>query len=147
MYKGEAEYDSIKAAKEAISIPVIANGDIDSPEKAKYVLEYTGADALMIGRPAQGRPWIFQEIRHYLENGTTMPDLPLEEVKSIMLGHVTALHGFYGEYLGPRIARKHVGWYLKEHEEASEFRRTFNAIEAASLQLEALEGYFDNVAS
>ena len=76
-----------------------------------------------------------------------MPDLPLEEVKSIMLGHVTALHGFYGEYLGPRIARKHVGWYLKEHEEASEFRRTFNAIEAASLQLEALEGYFDNVAS
>ncbi|MBD0787986.1 tRNA dihydrouridine synthase DusB [Vibrio sp. Y2-5] len=147
MYKGEAEYDSIKAAKEAITIPVIANGDIDSPEKAKYVLEYTGADALMIGRPAQGRPWIFQEIRHYLENGTTMPDLPLEEVKSIMLGHVTALHGFYGEYLGPRIARKHVGWYLKEHEEASEFRRTFNAIEAASLQLEALEGYFDNVAS
>ncbi|MGY2575719.1 tRNA dihydrouridine synthase DusB [Vibrio sp. C8] len=147
MYKGEAEYNSIKAAKEAISIPVIANGDIDSPEKAKYVLEYTGADALMIGRPAQGRPWIFQEIRHYLENGTTMPDLPLEEVKSIMLGHVTALHGFYGEYLGPRIARKHVGWYLKEHEEASEFRRTFNAIEAASLQLEALEGYFDNVAS
>ncbi|MFG0772318.1 tRNA dihydrouridine synthase DusB [Vibrio plantisponsor] len=147
MYKGEAEYDSIKAAKEAISIPVIANGDIDSPEKAKYVLEYTGADALMIGRPAQGRPWIFQEIQHYLENGTTMPDLPLEEVKSIMLGHVTALHGFYGEYLGPRIARKHVGWYLKEHEEASEFRRTFNAIEAASLQLEALEGYFDNVAS
>ena len=116
MYKGEAEYDSIKAAKEAISIPVIANGDIDSPEKAKYVLEYTGADALMIGRPAQGRPWIFQEIQHYLENGTTMPDLPLEEVKSIMLGHVTALHGFYGEYLGPRIARKHVGWYLKEHE-------------------------------
>jgi tRNA-dihydrouridine synthase B len=147
MYKGEAEYDSIKAAKEAISIPVIANGDIDSPEKAKYVLEYTGADALMIGRSAQGRPWIFQEIQHYLENGTTMPDLPLEEVKSIMLGHVTALHGFYGEYLGPRIARKHVGWYLKEHEEASEFRRTFNAIEAASLQLEALEGYFDNVAS
>ncbi|NIY92577.1 tRNA dihydrouridine synthase DusB [Vibrio diazotrophicus] len=147
MYKGEAEYDSIKAAKEAINIPVIANGDIDSPEKAKYVLEYTGADALMIGRPAQGRPWIFQEIQHYLENGTTMPDLPLEEVKSIMLGHVTALHGFYGEYLGPRIARKHVGWYLKEHEKASEFRRTFNAIEAAPLQLEALEGYFDNVAS
>ncbi|MFV0448413.1 MAG: tRNA dihydrouridine synthase DusB [Vibrio sp.] len=147
MYKGEAEYDSIKAAKEAINIPVIANGDIDSPEKAKYVLEYTGADALMIGRPAQGRPWIFQEIQHYLENGTTMPELPLEEVKSIMLGHVTALHGFYGEYLGPRIVRKHVGWYLKEHEEASEFRRTFNAIEAAPLQLEALEGYFDNVAS
>ncbi|KHA61769.1 tRNA-dihydrouridine synthase B [Vibrio variabilis] len=143
MYKGEAEYDSIKAVKQAISIPVIANGDIDSPEKAKFVLEYTGADALMIGRPAQGRPWIFQEIQHFLENGTTMPDLPLVEVKDILLGHVNALHEFYGEYLGPRIARKHVGWYLKEHEQASEFRRTFNAIDVAELQLEALEGYFD----
>ncbi|NGZ14875.1 tRNA dihydrouridine synthase DusB [Vibrio aestuarianus] len=147
MYKGEAEYDSIKAVKQAISIPVIANGDIDSPEKAKYVLDYTGADALMIGRPAQGRPWIFQEIQHYLENGTTMPELPAAEVKDIMLGHVHALHSFYGEYLGPRIARKHVGWYLKEHQQASEFRRTFNAIDAAPLQIEALEGYFDNVAS
>ncbi|MBT2953855.1 tRNA dihydrouridine synthase DusB [Vibrio anguillarum] len=147
MYKGEAEYDSIKAVKNAISIPVIANGDIDSPEKAKYVLDYTGADALMIGRPAQGRPWIFQEIQHYLENGTTMSELPAAEVKDIMLGHVQALHSFYGEYLGPRIARKHVGWYLKEHEQASEFRRTFNAIDAAPLQIDALEGYFDNVAS
>jgi tRNA-dihydrouridine synthase B len=143
MYKGEAEYDSIKAVKNAISIPVIANGDIDSPEKAKYVLEYTGADALMIGRPAQGRPWIFQEIQHFLENGTTMPALPTEEVKGIMLGHVQALHEFYGEYLGPRIARKHVGWYLKEHEQASEFRRTFNAIDVADTQLEVLEEYFD----
>ena len=147
MYKGEAEYDCIKAVKQTVSIPIIANGDIDSPEKAKYVLEYTGADALMIGRPAQGRPWIFQEIQYYLENGTTMPGLPYEEVKDILLGHVQALHHFYGEYLGPRIARKHVGWYLKEHEEASEFRRTFNAIEAAPLQLDALNGYFDNVAS
>ncbi|ROV61137.1 tRNA dihydrouridine synthase DusB [Vibrio ponticus] len=146
MYKGEAEYDSIKAVKQAISIPVIANGDIDSPEKAKFVLDYTGADALMIGRPAQGRPWIFQEIQHYLENGTVMSPLPLEEVKGIMLGHVNALHEFYGEFLGPRIARKHVGWYLKEHEQANEFRRTFNAIDLAAEQLEALEGYFDNVA-
>ncbi len=146
MYKGEAEYDSIKAVKQAISIPVIANGDIDSPEKAKFVLDYTGADALMIGRPAQGRPWIFQEILHYLENGTEMPQLPIAEVKGIMLGHVNALHEFYGEYLGPRIARKHVGWYLKEHEQANEFRRTFNAIDIAPEQLEALEGYFDNVA-
>lgn len=147
MYKGEAEYDSIKAVKQSISIPVIANGDIDSPEKAKYVLEYTQADALMIGRPAQGRPWIFQEIQHYLENGTTMPELPYSEVKSILIGHVKALHEFYGEYLGPRIARKHVGWYLKEHEQASEFRRTFNTIDVAELQLDVLEGYFDNVAS
>ncbi|MGX9418724.1 tRNA dihydrouridine synthase DusB [Vibrio sp. RC27] len=147
MYKGKAEYDYIKAVKQAVSIPIIANGDIDSPEKAKYVLEYTGADALMIGRPAQGRPWIFQEIQYYLENGTKMPQLPNEKVKDILLGHVQALHHFYGEYLGPRIARKHVGWYLKEHEEASEFRRTFNAIEAAPLQLDALNGYFDNIAS
>lgn len=146
MYKGEAEYDSIKAVKQAISIPVIANGDIDSPEKAKFVLDYTGADALMIGRPAQGRPWIFQEIQHYLENGTEMPALPIWEVKSIMLDHVHALHEFYGEFLGPRIARKHVGWYLKEHEQANEFRRTFNAIEIAPAQIDALEGYFDNVA-
>ncbi|WP_073603641.1 tRNA dihydrouridine synthase DusB [Vibrio aerogenes] len=146
MYKGEAEYDSIKAVKSAISIPVIANGDIDTPEKAKHVLDYTGADALMIGRPAQGRPWIFQEIQHFLETGAVMPPLPQQEVKSILLGHVKSLHQFYGEYLGPRIARKHVGWYLKTHE-ASGFRRTFNAIEAAPLQLEALEGYFDNVAS
>ncbi|WP_350939704.1 tRNA dihydrouridine synthase DusB [Vibrio metschnikovii] len=147
MYKGEAEYDSIKAVKQAISIPVIANGDIDSPQKAKQVLDYTGADALMIGRPAQGRPWIFQEIQHYLESGTTMPELPAQEVKDILLSHVHALHQFYGEYLGPSIVRKHVGWYLKEHEQASEFRRIFNALEAAPLQIEALEGYFDNVAS
>ncbi|GAL37197.1 tRNA dihydrouridine synthase B [Vibrio maritimus] len=147
MYKGEAEYDSIKAVKEAVSIPVIANGDIDSPEKAKYVLDYTGADALMIGRPAQGRPWIFEEIQHYLENGTLMPERPTSDVQGILLGHVQALHQFYGEFLGPRIARKHVGWYLKEHEQASEFRRTFNAIEAANEQLDALQGYFDNVAS
>jgi tRNA-dihydrouridine synthase B len=147
MYKGEAEYDSIKAVKQAISIPVIANGDIDSAEKAKQVLDYTGADALMIGRPAQGRPWIFKEIQHYLENGTTMPELPIVEVKEILLGHVQELHQFYGEFLGPRIARKHVGWYLKEHEQASEFRRTFNAIEAANQQLDALEGYFVQFAS
>ncbi|MDV7105500.1 tRNA dihydrouridine synthase DusB [Vibrio sp. TH_r3] len=147
MYKGEAEYDSIRAVKQAISIPVIANGDIDSPEKAKYVLDYTGADALMIGRPAQGRPWIFQEIHHYLEHGTTLPELPYKEVQDILLGHVRELHQFYGEFLGPRIARKHVGWYLKEHGQASEFRRTFNAIEAASQQLDALEGYFVQFAS
>lgn len=147
MYKGEAEYDSIRAVKQAISIPVIANGDIDSPEKARKVLDYTGADALMIGRPAQGRPWIFQEIHHYLETGEFMPSLPIEEVKEILLGHVHELHQFYGEYLGPRIARKHVGWYLKEHQQAGNFRPAFNAIEDASEQLDALQGYFENVAS
>ncbi len=113
MYKGEAEYDSIKAAKAAVSIPVIANGDIDSPEKAQYVLDYTGADAVMIGRPAQGRPWIFREIHHYLTTGEHLPAPSLEEVRTILLGHVQELHQFYGELKGLRIARKHVGWYLK----------------------------------
>ncbi|MCF7355296.1 tRNA dihydrouridine synthase DusB [Vibrio sp. CK2-1] len=142
MYKGEAEYDSIRAVKQAISIPVIANGDIDSPEKAKYVLDYTGADALMIGRPAQGRPWIFNQIQHFLQTGEHLPPLPAEEVQDILIGHVQALHEFYGEFLGPRIARKHVGWYLKEHDGEGEFRRIFNAIEDAEKQIDVLRNYF-----
>lgn len=142
MYKGEAEYDSIRAVKQAISIPLIANGDIDSPEKAKFVLDYTGADALMIGRPAQGRPWIFQQIQHYLQTGEHLPPLPMEEVQDILIGHVQALHQFYGEFLGPRIARKHVGWYLKEHDNEGEFRRVFNAIEDAHQQIDVLRNYF-----
>lgn len=146
MYNGEAEYNSIKAVKRAVSIPVIANGDIDSVEKAKHVLDYTGADALMIGRPAQGRPWIFKQIQHYLENGTEMPEPDINEVKAILLGHVKELHQFYGDFLGPRIARKHVGWYLKQQDQAGEFRRTFNAIDVAQQQLEALEGYFVKIA-
>ncbi|KLV06669.1 tRNA-dihydrouridine synthase B [Photobacterium aquae] len=146
MYKGEAEYDYIKSVKEAISIPVIANGDIDSPEKARFVLDYTGADGLMIGRPAQGRPWIFQEIHHYLTTGEHLPAPSTDEVSSIMLGHVQELHRFYGDFLGLRIARKHVGWYLKEQATADSFRRSFNAIENAQQQLDALQGYFDNVA-
>ncbi len=146
MYKGTAEYDFIKAVKQAVSIPVIANGDIDSPEKARYVLDYTGADALMIGRPAQGRPWIFREIQHYLTTGEKLPAPSMEEIRGIMLEHVAELHRFYGEFLGPRIARKHVAWYLQAHDTDKAFRRTFNAIELASEQLIALQGYFDNVA-
>lgn len=146
LYKGEAEYDHIKQVKQAVSIPVIANGDIDSPEKARFVLEHTGADALMIGRPAQGRPWIFQEIQHYLTTGELLSEPSMAEVSDILLGHVHALHQFYGEYLGLRIARKHVSWYLKAHSEASEFRQPFNALESAPAQLEALQAYFENVA-
>ncbi len=146
LYKGEAEYDHIKAVKKAISIPVIANGDIDSPEKARFVLEHTEADALMIGRPAQGRPWIFREIQHYLTTGELLPDPEMDEVSDILLGHVDALHQFYGEYLGLRIARKHVSWYLKAHPSTSEFRQYFNAIESAPAQIEALQMYFENVA-
>ncbi|MDX7784749.1 tRNA dihydrouridine synthase DusB [Aeromonas caviae] len=145
LYKGEAEYDTIRAIKQAVSIPVVANGDIDSPEKARYVLDYTGVDAVMIGRAAQGRPWIFREIRHFLETGTKLPPPDREEVRTLMNEHVTNLHHFYGAYLGARIARKHVGWYLDEEEAGREFRKHFNALDCADAQLEALEAYFDGL--
>ncbi len=146
MYKGFAEYDTIKAIKQNVSIPVVANGDIDSPEKAKYVLDYTGADAVMIGRAAQGRPWIFKEIDHYLKTGELLPPPALTEVKTILLTHVTNLHQFYGDVMGPRIARKHVTWYLKEQDPEGQFRSTFNAIEEGENQLDALNMYFDSIA-
>lgn len=145
LYRGEAEYDTIRAIKQAVSIPVVANGDIDSPEKARYVLDYTGVDAVMIGRAAQGRPWIFREIRHFLETGTKLPPPEREEVRTLMNEHVTNLHRFYGAYLGARIARKHVGWYLDEEETGREFRKHFNALDCADAQLEALEAYFDGL--
>ena len=145
LYKGEAEYDTIRAIKQAVSIPVVANGDIDSPEKARSVLDYTGVDAVMIGRAAQGRPWIFREIRHFLETGTKLPPPDREEVRTLMNEHVTNLHQFYGAYLGARIARKHVGWYLDEEETGREFRKHFNALDCADAQLEALEAYFDGL--
>ena len=145
LYKGEAEYDTIRAIKQAVSIPVVANGDIDSPEKARYVLDYTGVDAVMIGRAAQGRPWIFREIRHFLETGTKLPPPEREEVRTLMNEHVANLHQFYGAYLGARIARKHVGWYLDEEETGREFRKHFNALDCADAQLEALEAYFDGL--
>lgn len=145
LYRGEAEYDTIRAIKQAVSIPVVANGDIDSPEKARYVLDYTGVDAVMIGRAAQGRPWIFREIRHFLETGTKLPPPEREEVRTLMNEHVTNLHLFYGAYLGARIARKHVGWYLDEEETGREFRKHFNALDCADAQLEALEAYFDGL--
>ncbi|MGL6241230.1 tRNA dihydrouridine synthase DusB [Aeromonas dhakensis] len=145
LYKGEAEYDTIRAIKQAVSIPVVANGDIDSPEKARYVLDYTGVDAVMIGRAAQGRPWIFREIRHFLETGTKLPPPEREEVRTLMNEHVTNLHQFYGAYLGARIARKHVGWYLDEENTGREFRKHFNALDCADAQLEALEAYFDGL--
>jgi tRNA-dihydrouridine synthase B len=122
MYKGEAEYDTIAAIKQQVKIPVIANGDITSPEKAQFVLDYTGADAIMIGRAAQGRPWIFRE-------------------------HVQGLHQLYGDYAGARIARKHVGWYLAEHDPDGLFRSEFNGIEHANVQLDALNSYFHKLAA
>jgi tRNA-dihydrouridine synthase B len=142
MYRGFAEYDTIKAIKESVSIPVIANGDIDSPQKAKQVLEYTNADGLMIGRAAQGRPWIFREIDHYLRTGKTLTEPSMDEVCKIMLEHVENLHQLYGTTLGPRIARKHVSWYLQEKDTDKSFRKQFNAIECPNEQLDVLNRYF-----
>lgn len=147
MYKGEAEYDTIRRIKQAISIPVIANGDITSPEKARFVLDYTGADAIMIGRAAQGRPWIFREVVHYLKTGQLLAPPDLQEVRDILLEHVQGLHQLYGEVLGPRIARKHVGWYLAEHDAEGAFRSEFNGIEQQQLQLDALWTYFEQLAA
>ncbi len=113
LFNGEAEYDSIRAVKQKVSIPVIANGDITDPLKARAVLDYTGADALMIGRAAQGRPWIFREIQHYLDTGELLAPLPLAEVKRLLCSHVRELHDHYGQAKGYRIARKHVSWYLR----------------------------------
>jgi tRNA-dihydrouridine synthase B len=135
LYAGEAEYDTIAAIKQAVSIPVIANGDVDSPAKAREVLERTGADALMIGRAAQGRPWIFREIAHYLATGQKLPPPSAREVRDVLLGHVAALHEFYGEPAGVRIARKHLGWYAKDRPENAAFRDVVNRAESAVEQL------------
>ena len=144
-YKGEAEYDTIKAIKASVSIPVVANGDITSVEKAEYVLSYTGADAIMIGRAAQGRPWIFREINHFLKTGTKLSAPTMNEIRSILIEHVQDLHNFYGEFMGVRFARKHVAWYMQTHESGKVFRSSFNALESGVAQLEALNMYFDNL--
>ena len=140
MYKGFAEFDTIKAIKQAISIPVVANGDITSPEKARDVLDYTGADAIMIGRGAQGNPWIFQEINHFLTTGNKLTSVSDTEVRETLLGHVQALHHFYGDFLGVRIARKHIGWYLRERR--NDLRQELFKIETASEQLTVLDRIF-----
>ena len=144
LYNGFAEYDTIKTIKENVTIPVIANGDITSVEKAKFVLDHTGADAIMIGRGAQGAPWIFNEINHYLKTGEQPAPLERMEISSILLDHVQALHEFYGEVMGPRIARKHVGWYLKEQDQSGYFKKQFNAIDCPIEQLSTLENYLNH---
>ncbi|WP_299265475.1 tRNA dihydrouridine synthase DusB [uncultured Psychrosphaera sp.] len=145
MYKGQAEYNTIKEIKENVQIPVIANGDITSPEQAEQVLAYTNADGLMIGRAAQGRPWIFREIDHYLRTGHILAPPEKEEVRSILLEHVTNLHQLYGDVLGPRIARKHVGWYLADQDKDRSFRKRFNAIEDCQQQFDNLNAFFENI--
>ncbi len=142
-YTGEAEYDTIAAIKAQLSIPVIANGDIDSPRKAAFVLKHTGADAVMVGRAAQGRPWIFREIAHYLATGQELPPPSLAEVRDILLGHLSHLHAFYGEPQGVRIARKHLGWYAKDRPENAAFRAVVNRAETPEEQLRLTADYFD----
>jgi len=142
LYQGQAEYDTIAAIKQALTIPVFANGDIDSPEKARQVLDATGADGLLIGRAAQGRPWIFREIEHYLNTGKRLPAPSLEERERILLEHLTALHLFYGEEMGIRIARKHVGWYLASLPGAREFRAHFNRLDTTDAQSAHVRQFF-----
>ena len=145
LYQGEAEYDTIAAIKAAIRIPVFANGDIDSPRKAREVLERTGADAVMIGRAAQGRPWIFREIAHYLATGTTLAAPAPREVRDILLGHLDDLYAFYGEQQGVRIARKHLGWYLKHVEKRGQDGRSASAQGSAPEEPRTEHGAFRSV--
>jgi tRNA-dihydrouridine synthase B len=142
-YQGDAEYDTIAEIKSAVAIPVIANGDITSPEKAEYVLEYTGVDGVMIGRAAQGRPWIFREIQHYLETGEHLPEPTLEEVRDTLMAHVQNLYDFYGEYTGVRVARKHISWYSKGTRGGASFRDTVNRVETAEAQFDMVREFFD----
>jgi tRNA-dihydrouridine synthase B len=142
-YNGEAEYETIALIKQAVRIPVFANGDITTPEKAREVLRLTGADALMIGRAAQGRPWIFREMAHFLRTGERMPEPGPREVGAILLGHLDQLYAFYGEEAGVRIARKHLGWYAKDRAENAAFREVVNRAETAADQRRLAEGYFD----
>jgi tRNA-dihydrouridine synthase B len=146
-YEGFAEYDTITAVKSAVSIPVFANGDVDSPMKARLVLDHTRADALMIGRAAQGRPWIFRGIAHYLATGEYLPEPGVIEVRDILLGHLDDLYAFYGETMGVRIARKHLGWYARDRPENAAFRAVVNAAESAREQLRLTRDYFDALAA
>ncbi len=141
-FVGEAEYATIAAVKSHVSIPVIANGDIDSPEKAKRVLDETRADAIMIGRAAQGRPWIFREIGHYLATGEKLPPPAAFEVCRLLVDHLHELHAFYGNEAGVRIARKHISWYTKELAGSAAFRQDINRLETASEQVAAVKRFF-----
>ncbi len=147
LYTGQAEYETIARIKAEVRIPVIANGDIDSPRKAAQVLAQTGADAVMVGRAAQGRPWIFREIAHYLATGQELPPPSLAEVRDLLLDHLRALYAFYGEERGVRIARKHLGWYARDRPENAAFRAVVNRAEDAGAQLRLTAHYFDALAS
>jgi tRNA-dihydrouridine synthase B len=141
-YTGSAEYDTIRAVKYAARIPVIANGDIGSPEKAKHVLDHTGADAIMIGRAAQGRPWIFREIEHYLATGEKLDAPRVSEIHAIMSSHVDELYAFYGDITGVRMARKHIAWYTRGLADSAAFRHAMNRLETPREQRAAVDDFF-----
>ena len=145
-YKGEAEYDTIAAVKAALRIPVVANGDITSPEKAREVLRQTGADALMIGRAAQGRPWVFREVSHYLATGEHLAPPLVAEVRRALLEHLQDHYSLYGEFTGVRSARKHIGWYVRSLPGGEDFRELMNRLESSEQQLAAVARYLDGLA-
>ena len=144
-YKGAAEYDTIAAVKAALNIPVVANGDIDSPEKARDVLAATGADAIMIGRAAQGRPWIFREISHFLATGTHLAPPLVSEVKRLLVDHLHDHYSLYDEFIGVRSARKHIGWYVRELPGGEDFRAQMNLLEDSASQVAAVERFLESL--
>jgi tRNA-dihydrouridine synthase B len=146
-FSGEAEFDTIAAVKAEIGIPVIANGDIGTPERVKQVLEYTGADAVMIGRAAQGRPWMFREITHYLETGRRLPPPEVAEIHRVLVAHLHDLYDFYGEFTGVRVARKHISWYTKGLAGSAAFRHAMNQLQTCGEQMAAVEEFFAELAS
>ncbi|WP_435628410.1 tRNA dihydrouridine synthase DusB [Candidatus Ferrigenium straubiae] len=141
-YTGEAEYDTIAAVKAGVNIPIIANGDITTPEKARHVLKYTGADAVMIGRAAQGRPWLFREIDYFLKTGTHLPAPQISEIHRVLHEHMQDLYGLYGEHTGLRVARKHISWYTKGLAGSAQFRHRMNQLESPAEQLAAVDEFF-----
>ena len=147
LYLGAAEYETIQAVKSSVRIPVVANGDITTPEKAAQVLKLTGADAIMIGRAAQGRPWIFREIAHYLATGETLPTPEIAEIQDIMNEHLLDHYAFYGEYTGLRTARKHIGWYCKGLRNSHHFRQKMNTADDCKTQLQMVNDFFDEMKS
>ena len=145
-FSGHAEYDTIREVKRASKLPVVANGDITTPEEARQVLRYTEADGLMIGRAAQGRPWIFREIEHYLASGELLPPPLVSEIRAVLVSHLQDLYGFYGRERGVKIARKHISWYTKGLAGSASFRHHMNQLASCEEQLDAVDRFFDGLA-
>jgi tRNA-dihydrouridine synthase B len=145
LFRGDAEYDTIAEVKSRVNIPVIANGDLDTPEKVKAVLQHTKADGVMLGRAAQGRPWLFREIAHYLKTGCHLPPPRVREIQQVLLQHLSELYDFYGEYLGVRVARKHISWYTKGLHGSAAFRRAMVELESSESQVAAINNFFDQL--